>query len=344
MKKQVIKYFFFAVCFCLFAGYSADAQKAKPRTSSKRPSAKKTTKTKTTAKIKPTAPVTDTVKAAAAIPTPIVNEIPIKKVLPSLRPDEAVETSSLRERTPLPYENLRADDALFRHKVWREIDIREKINLPFRYSADENNGNQRFISILLQAIQDSMVTVFDNIDDRFTTPLTKDKVAKSITGDPIPIHLYDQQGNDSAVVYKNREFNPDSIYKFHVKEEVIFDKESSRLFWRILGIAPVMNVINSQGVNMGESELFWVYYPDMRPIFAKYEVYNGKNFGARMSWEELFESRMFYGRIVKSTIDNPYDLKISNYGGLKDQPILQLLEGENIKEKIFNYEQDLWSY
>ena len=98
------------------------------------------------------------------------------------------------------------------------------------------------------------------------------------------------------------------------------------------------------GINLGETELFWVYYPDMRPVFAKYEVYNGKNFGARMSWEDLFEGRMFYGRIIKSTIDNPYDLFIRNYKGLADNTILQLLEGETIKEKIFNYEQDLWSY
>ena len=98
------------------------------------------------------------------------------------------------------------------------------------------------------------------------------------------------------------------------------------------------------GVNLGPSELFWVYYPDMRATFAKYEIYNGKNFGARMSWEELFEGRMFYGRIIKSTIDNPYDQYISNYKGISENPILQLLEGENIKEKIFNYEQDLWSY
>jgi gliding motility associated protien GldN len=125
---------------------------------------------------------------------------------------------------------------------------------------------------------------------------------------------------------------------------VIFDKESSRLFWRILGIAPIKNVITSQGVSLGDAEMFWVYYPDIRPVFAKYEVYNGKNYSGRMSWEELFESRMFYGRIVKSTIDNPNDLLIRNYGGLADKPILQLLEGENIKEQIFNYEQDLWSY
>jgi hypothetical protein len=50
---------------------------------------------------------------------------------------------------------------------------------------------------------------------------------------------------------------------------------------------------------------------------------------------------MFSSRIVKSTIDNPGDNYISAY--IKD-PILDLLEGDDIKEKIFNYEQDLWSY
>jgi len=233
---------------------------------------------------------------------------------------------------------------MYRHKIWREIDTREKINLPFKYSADENNGNQRFISILFKAIQDSAVTVFSNIDDRFTTPMSISEVATAVAGDSVPVPLIDSNGVTYGVRYQRNEVNLDSFYKFRIKEEVIFDKESSRLFWRILGIAPVKNVITSMGVNLGESELFWVYYPDMRPIFSKYDVYNGKNYGARMSWEDLFESRMFYGRIIKSTIDNPFDRFIKNYPGLADKNILQLLEGENIKEKIFNYEQDLWSY
>ncbi|MBL0355977.1 MAG: hypothetical protein IPP72_03425 [Chitinophagaceae bacterium] len=78
----------------------------------------------------------------------------------------------------MAYEHLRVDDAVYRHKIWREIDAREKINLAFRYSADENNGNQRFISILMKAIQDGDVTAFSNIDDRFTTPLTLSEVAR----------------------------------------------------------------------------------------------------------------------------------------------------------------------
>jgi gliding motility associated protien GldN len=341
MKKNLIRFCLLFVIGLSVAG-SAAAQK-KSRNVKKRPATSKTAKGKTKSKVKSSAQVTDVTNAVAA-PAPVNDSLPIKRVLPSLRPDEAVETSSLRDRTPLPYENLRADDALFRHKIWREIDTREKMNLPFRYSADDNNGNQRFISILLQAIQDSAVTVFNSIDDRFTTPMTKSEVSSIIAGAEVPVPIIDSNGVQTGVVYKRNEVNLDSFYKFRIKEEVIFDKESSRLFWRILGIAPLKRIVTASGLDMGESELFWVYYPDMRPIFAKYEVYNGKNFGARMSWEELFESRMFYGRIIKSTIDNPNDLYIKNYGGLASQPILQLLEGENIKDKIFNYEQDLWSY
>ena len=49
----------------------------------------------------------------------------------------------------------------------REIDTREKMNLPFRYEAENDNGSQLFINILLKSILDSQVVAFDPIDDRF---------------------------------------------------------------------------------------------------------------------------------------------------------------------------------
>ena len=343
MNKQ-----FFKCLFLLFfvggitnATFAQKKKSTKAKAPAKRTSTRRTTKNKTTANIQGANASTD---SAVVVEVPVNDSLPIKKVAKSLRRDAAVDDDAIRDRTPLAYENLRADDAVYRHKIWREIDTREKINLPFRYSADQDNGNQRFISILLQAIQDSAVTVFNSIDDRFTTPMTRGEVSKAISGDVVDVPIYDSLGNLTGSKKMTNEVNFDSIYKFRIKEEVVFDKESSRLFFRILGIAPVKNIVTSMGVNLGETELFWVYYPDMRETFAKYEVYNGKNFGARMSWEELFESRMFYGRIIKSTIDNPYDQYIKNYKGLSENTILQLLEGENIKEKIFNYEQDLWSY
>jgi len=212
------------------------------------------------------------------------------------------------------------------------------------YSADEDNGNQRFLSILMKAIQDTLVSAFDAIDDRFTTPMTISQVNYKITGDPEMVETFDSVGNSTGKKMQAKEVNLDSFYKFRIKEEVIFDKESSRLFWRILGIAPLKRIVTTTGVDLGESELFWVYYPDLRPILSRYDVYNGKNFGARMSWEDLFESRMFSGRITKTTIDNPFNLNIKEQKGLDKNSVFQLLEGERLKEKIFTYEQDLWKY
>jgi gliding motility associated protien GldN len=342
MKKFFVNYFLPVICLMIMTDV-AEAQTKKrtstKRTATKRTTAKKTTNARTNVSINPT----DTAPVAAKI-----DSLPIPVVKKSLRSNDAIERNLVKDRTPLAYEHLREDDAVYREKVWREIDIREKMNLPFRYAANEDNGNQRFISILMKAIQDGPdnggVTVFSPIDDRFTTPLTVGEVAQTISGGAVEVPIYDSLGQVTGTKTVTAEVNLDSFYKFRIKEEVIFDKESSRLFWRILGIAPIKNVITSSGVNLGETELFWVYYPDMRPTFARYEVYNPKNFGARMSWEELFESRMFYGRIIKSTLDNPYDKALSEYGGLKDNKILQLLEGETIKDRIFNYEQNLWSY
>lgn len=337
MKNLIKKGLVLTLCIGL-AGYSADAQQ---RNATRRNTTQQTTNAQSRANVQPM--VVDTV-----VVPPLSDSMPIQNVRPSMRPNSAIERNLVTDRTPLAYEHLREDDAVYRQKVWRDIDTREKINLPFRYAADEDNGNQRFISILFKAIQDGPdnggVTVFSGVDDRFTTPLTVGEVAKVVAGEPVTIIMFDSVGNELPPIVRAPEVNLDSFYKFRIKEEVIFDKESSRLFWRIIGIAPLKNIITSDGIDLGETELFWVYYPEMRPIFAKYEVYNGKNYGARMSWEELFESRMFYGRIIKSTLDNPYDQYLKNQTGLDGKPILQLLEGENIKERIFNYEQNLWSY
>lgn len=289
----------------------------------------------------------DTLKPAPPATTP-KDPFAFDSVRMSLRPDAVIDRSLVKSRTPLSYEHIREDDAWYRERVWREIDIREKMNLAFRYKAEDDNGNQRFISILLRSIRKGDVTAFDpNVDDRFTTPMTVAKVAEVISGrcDSVQVIDWAKDPTGSKGIMKDslvcKEFNPDDIMKFRVKEEWVFDKESSRLVTRILGIAPIKTYMDDQGNVLGESPIFWVYYPDLRPVLALYEVYNGKNFGARMSWEELFESRYFSSYIVKSSIENPYDMFIKQY--IKDD-IMKLLEGENIKSKIFNFEQDLWSF
>ena len=217
----------------------------------------------------------------------------------------------VQQRIPLPYENLREEDALFSEFVWEEIDGREKLNRPFIYQAYDDNGDQRFFAILLRAIEKEEVVAFsaDGGDDRFTTPITYDQVSAMLKGS-LDTQLVQNVDNpniyDTSIIYNTKLApSPDSIYTFRIKEQWIFDKKTSRMYCRIIGIAPVATiVINNKPV---KRTLFWLYYPELRASLAKNEVYNPKNISTRITWEELFESRYFNSYIVKSSIDNYND-------------------------------------
>ena len=264
-------------------------------------------------------------------------------LLKSRRNDNAFDKSNLTARTPLPYENLRWDDALYAEKVWRELDLREKMNQTFRYEATDDNGSQMFVSMLLKEVNSGRVTAW--ADDRFSSPMALSEVSQLTSGKTDTAFEYDIKDINKVIgrVVTRATFDPKSVAKLRIKEEWVFDRESSRLFVRILGISLLKTEYLPNGQERGVSPMFWVYYPDLRPMLAKVEVYNPKNMGqSRMTWEELFESRMFSSYIVKSSLDNPQNKLIKSF--YPRDPILALLEGDNIKEKIFNYEQDLWSY
>ena len=88
----------------------------------------------------------------------------------------------------------------------------------------------------------------------------------------------------------------------------------------------------------GYKPLFWIYFPDVRPLLAKSEVYNRFNDAARFTYDDLFWKRMFTSYIYKES--NVFDRKIVDYA----KGIDQQLESDRIKNEISDFEQSLWSY
>jgi gliding motility associated protien GldN len=263
----------------------------------------------------------------------------------SLRNDNAVEANLIKDRTPLIYDYIREDDAIFKQRIWRVVDAREKMNLAFKNTMESDNGSQLFFAILFKAVADGGVVAFE--DERFSTPFTKEKFKERFSGGTDTVPVYGDLNNAELITsreVRTREFPVDSVYRFQIKEEVLFDKESSKLITRILGVAPMGPQILPNGKVLEGPPItyFWIYYPDIRATLAKFEVYNPKNFGNRMTWEDLFEQRFYSSYIIKSTMDNPYNQTLAEKHG--KNKLFMLLDGEAIKEKIFNYEQDLWAY
>ena len=84
--------------------------------------------------------------------------------------------------------------------------------------------------------------------------------------------------------------------------------------------------------------VFWFYFPQMRSTFAKHECFKRKNDAARVSYDDIFLSRMFGSYIIKE--ENVYDRYIKDYTAGLDA----LLKAEKISNEIEEFEQVLWEY
>lgn len=252
------------------------------------------------------------------------------------------ENNPARKVVPYPY--LREADVMWSKKIWRQIDLNEKINAPLRYpKTAETKDRKNLISTLMDAVKEGSLTAYDPQDDEFTLPMTATEFSKVGGADSISIKVtradppYDEI--DSTVF---RPFNPDDVVQYRLKEEWFFDRQRSVMDCRIIGICP-MTLARDQDGNLIEGGqkklLFWVYFDEARRIFVNAEVANRSNSSQRLTFEDIFMKRMFNSYIIKE--DNVYNRRVDDY---KTNPLDALLESERIKQDMINFEIDLWEY
>lgn len=247
--------------------------------------------------------------------------------------DDVVERKLIGEKRILPYEALREGDILWSKKIWRVIDVREKMNLSFAYP------EKPFFSIIVDGLKDGALTAYSVLDDKFSNPISSADVEEMLFFADTS-YVVDPDTYEEKMVVTRNETNPEDVKRFRIKEMWFFDAESSTMRVRILGIAPIIDKLDENGNFLREQPLFWIYYPDSREWFAKYRVANFEgNEASPISWEDLLEMRFFSSYIIKES--NNRDRRIADY---MTNGVDALLEGQKIKNSIFNYEQDLWSY
>lgn len=246
--------------------------------------------------------------------------------------DDVVKKEVMMERKVLAYQPIRESDIFWEKRVWRIIDVREKMNLPFAYP------EAPFFKILSDAATKGEMPVYSTDDDKFSKRLSTDDVL-SMLSKTDTIVTFDPETYEEKVQIVRNDINWADVKRFRIKEIWFFDKETSTLQVRILGIAPLIDVKDSEGNFRYEKVMFWVYYPQARELFARNRVFTmGGNTNSTISWEDLFEMRYFASFITKES--NVYDRRIEDYARGVDA----LWESDRIKNAIFNFEHDLWQY
>lgn len=236
----------------------------------------------------------------------------------------------MAEKPVLPYDVPHERDIFWQKRVWRVLDVREKINLPFVYP------KAPLFDILTNAALAGELTLYSSERDDFSLPLSTEELnATLFRKDTVDVVL-DEYNTEMHIV--ETAVNFEDVKRFRIKEMWYFDSKASQLRVRILGIAPLRERYAESGDFIGESPLFWVHMPSAREVLAREMVFAEGNEASRMTWEDLFEMRKFSSYIIKD--GNVRDNRLQDLYSGNDL----LLESEKIDQRIFNYEHDLWSY
>ena len=162
------------------------------------------------------------------------------------------------------------------------------------------------------------------------------------------------------------DFTYDMIESYKIKGVWYFDKKISELKYRPIAIAPVAKQVTAKPGNLEKRnaiqlalqfdpnadisslpqeskplEMFWIYFKDARDVLKNSYVFSAANSSVRKSFDELINARYFHTMIYLE--ENMYeDRLIEEY--VPDNAFMRLLESERIKEKIRNFEHDMWSW
>lgn len=248
------------------------------------------------------------------------------------------------ENTPsrrvIPYTSLRQADVMWKKRIWRIIDLREKINLPLYYPLTPNQNRKSVFEVIRNALKSGEITAYSfnaaDLDDCFKLPMTKTEIENMLSRTDT---LTDENGNPKVV---HSDVGSDQIRQYMLKEDWFFDKQRSVIDVRILGMAPMRVVLNAntgaEDPSIPPSQMCWIYYPQVRPLFAVTEVFNVENDAERRTLEDIIWKRQFSSFIFQES--NVYNRPITTYmTGLDTQ-----LESEKIKKKMFDLEHDMWQY
>jgi gliding motility associated protien GldN len=286
---------------------------------------------------------TTTNTAAAEQPS----SIGVKK---SLAADGLFKKQVITTRDPMIYPYIREEDIIWSKRIWRTVDLREKLNFSLYYPTEIMALRRSLVQALVEAIRSGEIRAFDPTDgDEFTVLLSPEDLNSRFDAEDKKERRQKMDGSGDTTIITPGEINWSEVRELLIKEDWFFDKHYSKMMVRIVGICPIK--VYKKQLNTGSEEdeadgelqkkqLFWVNYDEVRKVLARTPAYIPNNDAAVVSYDDIFNSRRFTSYITKES--NSYNNRpISDYisNGYE-----ALMESERIKNTIFTFEHDLWEY
>lgn len=232
---------------------------------------------------------------------------------------------------PLPFPPVRDADLFWQKRLVREIDINEKINLPFKYA------KLPLIRVIQEAVCLGDLVVYDADTEMFAKSIVKENACK-IGSSMTSMEMIDPITLLPSIVEIKSPLAENTVIKYRLVEDWYFSEKTGTMKVFILAILPIREVFSSEGIFIGYSPMYWVNYGQVRDLLANTKAFNIKNDERFLNWDDVLQERVFSSRVIYES--NIFDRNIADYATSVDA----LLEINRIEQEILVQDHDAWTY
>lgn len=260
-------------------------------------------------------------------------------------------------------------EQLYKVRVWRNVDLREKQNKGFFAKGNEitklitqgvSSGELADVYLKDSLTEKKPKDLFfsDMVSQQGQTFPNWDPTADYIQTDRVTLNgknyesLMDSRGKNPETskdewqatnAGKPALFLAGDIYQMQLVEDVIFDKRRSRLYYDIIAVG-----LSAFDVNTNTYKpLGWFKYIDLEKLFRNHPDeaiwFNRYNTAENKNYADAFLLRLFHGVIDK--VENPDDDRIADVYSRNNRPYREAVWAMEWEEmKMMEREHNLWEY
>ena len=268
---------------------------------------------------------------------------------------------------------IHESDQLYKTRVWRRMDLREKQNKPFF------SENRRITRVIIESVMNG--TLYPYTNDSCVTRMSKEQFIENmsipmdepgLTEEEKAMGFADEaatssddawgggwgddsssdsgQGAEGTAVAdassaesESYMFTARDVSVLEIMEDMIFDKERGRQYYDVQSVTMILPPENFPNTGLLK-EVASFRYKDLIRVFQENPDIaiwvNPKNDAMHLNLEHAFDLRLFSAHIIKYS--NPDDSRIVDMvDGDRRQALLKSLDYEY---KLLEREHDLWEY
>ena len=245
--------------------------------------------------------------------------------------DGYLKLANLKGAKPFPFPKQDKNSVKMYKRIWREINTADTENRIFSIPGET------LIQFIMDGIKNGKLIAYE--DDAFKKKLTYKKVMSKFRDSSILTLTDTATGEMTGTKTVLNDFNPDSVTKFEIKEDIYLDKVRGRIVTEIIGIAPLKKNKTTTGIDIGDTHPFYLNFNQCRRLFAAREVVDQERDLNNISFDDIFIQHNFKSIIVKQS--NAADKRIKDIYPDRER---QIKESNRIEREIQRYKRNMWKY